>query len=129
MASSTAFRWYYLPNQRIMAKFDVAAGLTYVVNFILTDQNEYDCFTYPSISSQNNAIKMDSIQKMDQRSMQEKVYTTLMKVLREFTDKYKPEVLVFTTQFQNQLSKISSSTIPGYSMEYSSGGQIKLKKS
>lgn len=123
--TNTQYTWYNLPNGRIMAKFDVAAGLTYVVNFVKMNDG-YECFLYPSISSQNNFSSMESIFKMDQRIMQEKVYSTLKKVLEEFSVKYSPKFITFMTQFQNYLSNISSSTIGGYSSERTSGGQVKL---
>lgn len=122
------FRWHNMPNQRIMAKFDVTQGLTYVVNFVHSGEDRYDCFSYPSVASTNNGIKMLDIRKVDNRQIQQKIYLTLMEILKEFADKYNPEEITFTTQFQNQLSRISSSTVSGYAVEYSSGGQIKLKK-
>lgn len=129
MASSTGFTWYKMPNDRVMSKFDVAAGLTYVVNFVKHgSDNSYECFLYPSVSSQNNFARLDSVFKMDQRALQEKVYSTLKKILEEFANKYSPSSITFLTQFQNQLEKLSSSTIPGYSSEFSSGGQVKLTK-
>lgn len=128
MSTSTAFTWYNLPNGRKMAKFDVSSGLTYVVNFVEYEKGTYDCFMYPSISSQNNYAQMASIFKMDQRVLQEKVYITLKKVLEEFATKYQPHSITFLTQFQNQLGKLSSSTIPGFHSEFSSGGQVRLVK-
>lgn len=120
------YRWYKLPNNRVMAKMDIAPGLVYVVNFIKRSDGAYDCFFYPSVSSQNVMATSDAFASIDSVAMQERIYGTIRNLLQDFTSKYKPDRIVFTTQFQIQLNKITSSTIPGYSSEYTNGKQISL---
>lgn len=120
------YRWYKLPNNRVMAKMDIAPGLVYVVNFIKRSDDAYDCFFYPSVSSQNVMATSDAFASIDSVAMQERIYGTMRNLLQDFASKYKPDRIVFTTQFQIQLNKITSSTIPGYSSEYTNGKQISL---
>ncbi len=111
-----------------MAKIDVAPGLVYVVNFIQRSDGSYDCFFYPSVSSQNMMATADPFASIDSVSMQERIYGTVKNILQDFVSKYNPSKIVFTTQFQFQLSKVTSATIPGYSTEYTSGKQLSLVK-
>lgn len=122
------YRWYKLPNNRDMAKMDVAPGLIYVVNFIKKKNGTVDCFFYPSVSSQAMMALSDPSGSIDIQTIQEKIYQTLRNVLRDYATKYKPRAIVFSTQFQVQLGKLSSATVPGYSTEFTSGKQTKLVK-
>lgn len=122
------YRWYNLPNGRIMAKMDITAGLVYIVNFIKTGKSEYTCFFYPSVNSMNNMAIGNPLKSISDLTIQEKIYVTLQAVLKDFVAKYSPESIVFTTQFYLQLSKINSSTVPGYSSDTTPGKQLILKR-
>lgn len=125
---SLNYRWYNIPNQRVMVKMDVSPGLVYVVNFIEEGKSEYTCFFYPSVASQNQMAVTAPSKSIDELSIQERIFTTLRNILRDFADKYDPEKITFTTQFQVQLNKITSATIPGYNSEFTSGKQLVLRK-
>lgn len=121
------FRWFAMPGKRKLAKMNIATGLDYLVNFIEIAPDQYECFFYPSATSQTQ-MGLIGKSSVDDLSMQERIYQTLRNVLQEFADKYSPTSITFTTQFQTQLSRITSATIKGYTPSISSGKQIVLNK-